>query len=336
MSSDYMELAGLALQNQKAPDSVRLKQQMDALRERLDNAGDKDAKLKEACEGFEAIFLSKIWQQMRNSIPKDGYLHSRYEDMYMSMFDQEFAQNMAGAGGLGLGDMLFDHLRQKLQMASQSAPGGEIDMKPFAQTYVEKGGQATEVRSLDEAGHAVAPLDIAGVGGTGTEAAGRPVDPGTMTDAEVQERVAELARSLMQQAGGAVRTHGTGSVVTHWPVDGEVVKPFGAAGGNGLDSGWVEIAARPGSEVQCCRDGLVSYVGEREGLGRVIEIEHAGGFTSQYAGTDNHMVREGMPVRGGQVIAEVAMNDTNLQPTFRFKVSQEGVAWNPASGRKEA
>ncbi len=106
--------AGLALQAADNQDLIQRKIQMDDLRKRTGDSRTKDQKLREACEGFESVFIQKLWEQMRKNVPKEGYLHSKDEETYQSMFDQEFAKKMASAGGIGLADMLYEQLNQKL------------------------------------------------------------------------------------------------------------------------------------------------------------------------------------------------------------------------------
>ncbi len=110
----------LSVQQALQDDPVQRKLQIDALKERLANKGDEAAarKLKDACQGFESIFLQKIWEQMRKNVGKEGFLHSRDEESYQSMFDQELARKMAEAGGIGLADMLEQQLSVKLGKAS--------------------------------------------------------------------------------------------------------------------------------------------------------------------------------------------------------------------------
>lgn len=112
-------------------DPVQRKLQIDALRERLSTNGDEAAKrkLKEACQGFESIFLQKIWEQMRKNVTKEGYLHGRDEESYQSMFDQELAKKMAEAGGIGLADMLEQQLSVKLGKASIASSPGALKAK---------------------------------------------------------------------------------------------------------------------------------------------------------------------------------------------------------------
>lgn len=98
----------LAAQQADTKDLIRFKQEMDGLKKRLSEGVDtKEQQLKKACQNFEAVFIGKLWQQMKQSVPKEGYLHSKQEDSYMGMFDKEFSEKMAQAGGIGLADVIF-------------------------------------------------------------------------------------------------------------------------------------------------------------------------------------------------------------------------------------
>ncbi|MCH5277640.1 MAG: peptidoglycan DD-metalloendopeptidase family protein [Desulfovibrionaceae bacterium] len=77
---------------------------------KTDDPAVKRAKLQNACEGFEAIFLQKMWEQMRATLPKDGLTHSKEEEMWQSMYAQELGKSMASAGGIGLADMMMRQL----------------------------------------------------------------------------------------------------------------------------------------------------------------------------------------------------------------------------------
>lgn len=54
----------------------------------------KAKKLREACEGFESVFIQKMWQEMRNTLPKNGLLHGRDEQYWQDMYDQELSKSM--------------------------------------------------------------------------------------------------------------------------------------------------------------------------------------------------------------------------------------------------
>ncbi|HCG04901.1 MAG TPA: peptidase M23 [Desulfovibrio sp.] len=102
------------------------KLEMDALRKRLRNDPSKEQKLREACEGFESIFVQKMWEQMRATLPKEGYLHSKEEEMWQSMYDQELAKKMTSAGGIGLADMIYEQLSTRLSDASRTTAPSSV------------------------------------------------------------------------------------------------------------------------------------------------------------------------------------------------------------------
>lgn len=79
----------------------------------------KDRRLRDACEGFESIFIQKMWQQMRATLPKEGLLKGRDEAYWQDMYDQELAKSMTSAGGIGLADMMFAQLSRNLVSASR-------------------------------------------------------------------------------------------------------------------------------------------------------------------------------------------------------------------------
>jgi len=101
---------------------------MEAVKKNLMPQADKEKKLRESCEGFEAIFIQKMWEQMRATIPESGLLKGREEKFWQSMYDQELAKTMAGAGGIGLADMMYEQLSRSLRAASKNtadAVGGQ-------------------------------------------------------------------------------------------------------------------------------------------------------------------------------------------------------------------
>ncbi|MDL2266519.1 peptidoglycan DD-metalloendopeptidase family protein [Desulfovibrio sp. OttesenSCG-928-G15] len=130
-------------------DAVRQKLDMDALKKRLANEPSKEEKLRESCEGFEAIFLQKMWEQMRKNVPKEGYLHSKDEETYQSLFDVELCKKMASAGGIGLADMMYEQLSQQLDNTSRTTSPGKYRI-PLEMTPTE--GLAPKKAAEGEAG----------------------------------------------------------------------------------------------------------------------------------------------------------------------------------------
>ncbi len=83
--------------------------------------GSPQRRLKAACQDFESIFIYKLLEQMRSTIPQEGYLHGSGEGVYNAICDQQVAQALAKGRGIGLAEMLYRQLSQKAAAAGQPA-----------------------------------------------------------------------------------------------------------------------------------------------------------------------------------------------------------------------
>ena len=216
----------LAAREADTSDLVRFKQQMDGLKDRLSgDTGDKAKKLRNACEKFEAVFISKLWKEMRNTVPKEGYMHSKHEDKYLSMFDREFAEKMAASGGIGLADMIYEQLSEKLKNTSRETLSGGLEVKPLAAEPIPLDGKREAVALKNEVGGMTleqwggrsvdAGGEVSEASGTG-EAADVFAAMPPMNDVEVKARLETLARRLEAERiksgllgkGASVREYG--------------------------------------------------------------------------------------------------------------------------------
>ena len=74
---------------------------------------DEQKRLRDACEGFEAMFLSMMYKEMRKTVPKNELFgDDNAEEIWHSMLDTALMENAAKAGGVGLADMMYRHLSQ--------------------------------------------------------------------------------------------------------------------------------------------------------------------------------------------------------------------------------
>ena len=144
---DPLQAASMAADAAAQQDFVQRRQKIDAMRNSLGSTKTEAEQLRETCEGFEAIFLQKMWEQMRKTVPKEGYLHSKDEEMYQSMFDVELCKKMTSAGGIGLADMLYEQLSQKLadtgRTTSPSASRPPV-VAPSSREYLSQKKQAEQ------------------------------------------------------------------------------------------------------------------------------------------------------------------------------------------------
>ena len=74
----------------------------------------KHAKLKEATQQFEQMFLKQMFAQMRKSIPKNSLTgeESKEKETFDDMLDDERSKSWTQSGGIGLADMMY---RQALE-----------------------------------------------------------------------------------------------------------------------------------------------------------------------------------------------------------------------------
>ena len=71
----------------------------------------KEQELRDACKGFEAMFLNIMYREMRKTVPKDPLFgESNAESIFKDMRDTQLMQNVADSGGIGLADMLYKQL----------------------------------------------------------------------------------------------------------------------------------------------------------------------------------------------------------------------------------
>ncbi len=112
-----------------------------------------------------------------------------------------------------------------------------------------------------------------------------------------------------------------------WPVDGQVISPFGKRRG-----GWhagMDIKAEIGTPILAAAPGVVISTGQERAYGRVIRIEHDSGFVTVYAHNLENLVEVGDRVSGGTIIATVGRTGRATTPHLHFEVRHEGMVYNP-------
>ena len=80
-------------------------------KENIAHKNDPDT-LKQLCQDFESIFINSLFQEMRKSIPHEGFFeHDMGMDIFQEIMDMEVAREMSRQGGLGLGRLLYSQLQ---------------------------------------------------------------------------------------------------------------------------------------------------------------------------------------------------------------------------------
>lgn len=81
-----------------------------------------DDRLKQACRGFEGIFLHALLKEMRSTVDATALGGSGpAREITQDMYDQSLSEEMSRAGGLGVGPMLY----RQLNRAQVPEPGAD-------------------------------------------------------------------------------------------------------------------------------------------------------------------------------------------------------------------
>jgi murein DD-endopeptidase MepM/ murein hydrolase activator NlpD len=76
-------------------------------------------------------------------------------------------------------------------------------------------------------------------------------------------------------------------------------------------------------------DGLVTFSGWREGLGRAVEIRHGYGYRTTYGHNEKLMVKKGATVKRGDVIAYLGSSGHSTGPHLHYEIRLNGKLVNP-------
>lgn len=120
MSQAMNMMADVAVQNAGQANLDTQRSRLENLSKSQDQAA-KEKELRKAAEGFEAIFIQKMWDEMRSSLPKNGMHYSKEEEYWQSMYSQELGKSMASVGGIGLADMMVEQLTRPMSTPQTGA-----------------------------------------------------------------------------------------------------------------------------------------------------------------------------------------------------------------------
>lgn len=91
----------------------------------------------------------------------------------------------------------------------------------------------------------------------------------------------------------------------------------------------IDIAADPGTEIDCFAGGSVTAVGESSSYGKYLIVSHKDGYSTLYAHCSKITVSSGTKVSEGQKIAEVGETGLCTGPHLHFELHWKGEYLNP-------
>lgn len=117
------------------------------------------------------------------------------------------------------------------------------------------------------------------------------------------------------------------------PVIGGIVGHFGLQTsrqfGTVTKNHGIDIVASAGSPARVIADGIVRYVGEFLGYGRVVIVDHGGRYHSLYAHLDRFLIAKDDAVKEGTQIGTVGKSGALTECGLHFEIRHKGVALNP-------
>lgn len=106
------------------------------------------------------------------------------------------------------------------------------------------------------------------------------------------------------------------------------VRPDPLLGTPAMHSG-MDFRAPTGSPVRVTAEGSVISAGWNGGYGRMVEVQHANGFTTRYAHLSKILVSEGQKVTAGDIVGKVGSSGRSTGPHLHYEVRRNGDALNP-------
>lgn len=322
-----------------------------AMNKRFAPGPSEEKKLREACEGFESVFIGQMLKEMRKTVQKDGLLHGKEEDQYVAMFDEELSKTLTKQGGIGLADFMQQQLATRAGAnAARPVPPAEAGLRRSASETMALAAPGKPMqRSFRDKG--LMPLQAAGsLQGNAVVLASDAVRPGmraaanasAAADAQAVQRPGTLAGTPSQHLGmpGAQYLQGqdaqlaaAGQFIS--PISGERTSEYGwrrdpFTGQRAWHAG-IDIAAPEGTPVRAARDGTVVFSGRERGYGNLVVVEHEGGVRTYYGHNKANEVAEGQSVKAGQVLAQVGQTGRATGPHLHFEVRVDGRSVDPAS-----
>ncbi|HME09922.1 MAG TPA: M23 family metallopeptidase [Bryobacteraceae bacterium] len=119
-----------------------------------------------------------------------------------------------------------------------------------------------------------------------------------------------------------------------WPVDGQLLSPFGGRtdpfgdGGGEMHPG-VDISANMGTPVHAAADGIVTEAEWSSGYGKLVVVDHGNGMETYYAHLSQWSVVPGQEIRRGEIVGLSGATGRVTAPHLHYEVRIGGAPVNP-------
>jgi murein DD-endopeptidase MepM/ murein hydrolase activator NlpD len=195
-------------------------------------------------------------------------------------------------------------------------------------------GMVTKLGVMAGVEHSLPDPALGGVGGlTRVETTAPSVDVANALQS-LDETVGSLTeKSSRLEAFFEDQKHLLASTPSIWPVRGYLSASFGNrndpfTGQRDFHPG-LDISSPRGTEVVAPADGVVVFLGSRNGYGNALVLDHGYGVVTRYGHLDGFNVKPGQRVRRGDVIGFVGNTGRSTAPHLHYEVWVDDQARNP-------
>ena len=111
------------------------------------------------------------------------------------------------------------------------------------------------------------------------------------------------------------------------PTRGSLSSRFGTRWGRAHEG--IDLAAPIGTAVNAADGGVVIWVGTNGSYGKLVKVDHGGGYVTYYGHLSKYFVEKGDKVYKGQKIAAVGNTGRSTGPHLHFEIRKNGNPVNP-------
>jgi murein hydrolase activator len=188
--------------------------------------------------------------------------------------------------------------------------------------------QRTSLLALEQQRRQAAQLRPENRGTKDLEALGKASrDMGELLGRLEERRPRAAERTLQQLAALVPPSLGVrlkGGLVQ--PVSGRIISRYGQIGELGLKDKGIRLASPKGATIVAPAAGRIAFSGPFRGYGRILILEHPGGYHSLLAGVGDIAVEVGNQVAAGEPVGRMPENGKNA---LYFELRQNNEAINP-------
>ncbi len=252
----------------------------------------------------------------------------------------EFNQRTGDSLGLGFAQtsvLLNENQLLRNQLTSLAGKLGELDKR--LATLNQRGNELRSVVDLPQIDEDVWKV---GVGGVDERVDYSPTADVNNLLNRLQTTAAKAERELQLQSQNYVdvrkqydaRKVQFAHLPSIRPIDGFFTSAFGWRLHPILDvykeHEGQDIGCSPGTQVHATADGVVDFAGAaHDGLGIKVEIDHGYGYKTIYGHLSKALVKDGMRVKRGELIALSGNTGLSTAPHLHYEVRVNGVPKDP-------